>query len=122
MREIVIKNARRCRKFGVGVSTTPTGQGTDIAPPRGANYRGTIKQIERQRADDYRYLNSIQSAYKTWALFYEHDYVIAVWRFGMVDGPHENESEDRYDWFSCYTLESLIEGIGEDGSVKIRVA
>jgi hypothetical protein len=83
--EITIANPRRCRKFGYGISTTPSGHGTDITPPRGSDYNGTIKQIDQQITDDYRYLSSIQSAYKSTAIFYDGQVIDAIWDSGVVD-------------------------------------
>lgn len=135
--EIVIKNAVRNRKFGKGISTQPTGHGTEIAAPSGPDYIGTFGQIGEQMRNDRRYLQSIQSAFKHSRLFYDGKIIESVWRFGAIkdnsnyifdettgEAPWVEDKCAVYDyaWFDATSnINDLIDAIAKDGSLRIRV-
>lgn len=136
MTEIIVKNANRSRKFGYSISTQPTGHGTDIAVPSSPRYTGTLTQIQKQIDDDRRYLNSIQSAYKNRAWFYDGKRIEAIWTIGCVTqcGCGEEkcflEGHDVYDygWFRLPLIEGIdergkveIAGLEKDGSLRLRL-
>lgn len=99
--EIIIKNANRSRKFGYGISTTPSGHGTEIEPPTTPDYTGTLKQIEDQVEADHLYLNSIQNVHKSRRWFYDGQPIEAVWGVGIVSSVPCDCIEDDPDCPKC---------------------
>jgi hypothetical protein len=92
--EITISNPKKDRKFGYGISTTPTGNGTDIARPSVPDYKGTFAMIERQIQGDRAYLSSIQSAYKNSKFFYNGKIITAIRAYGAWYEPDWTTIED----------------------------
>jgi len=93
MQEITIQKPKQCRKFGYGISTTPTGRGTDIARPSAPDYKGTFAMIESQMRNDRAYLSSIQSAYKNKKFFYDGRIINAIKVFGAWEAPEWRDIE-----------------------------
>lgn len=123
MTEITVKNAVRCPKFGYGVSTTPTGHGTDIRPPTAPKYTGTFHQIEKLMKEDHHYLSSIQSVYKSVRFFYGGKPIRVVWTFGRTYQDPEDPEKDNYDyaWFIPKTWDQLVSAVDERGILRLRV-
>lgn len=98
VQEITINNVTRCRKFGYGISTQPTGRGTDIESPSAPDYTGTLKQIRKQLDDDRRYLDSIQSSYQSRSWFYDGKPIVWVWTIGNLGDEHESNCPSLLDY------------------------
>ncbi len=108
--EIIINNANRCRKFGYGISTEPTGVGMDIEEPRVPAYTGTFKMIQKQMNDDYRYLNSIQTTFKNTRWFYDGKPIAGVFTTGIIKSK-DCECDPWKDKYceKCNNLRSIVE-------------
>ena len=118
--ECTIRNAIRCRDFGYGVSTTPSGRGTDIAPPSGPDYTGTLGQIEKQMRDDLPYLQSIQTAFQARRWFHRGRPIRSVWTYGWLQALDDGQSIYGQGWFRVQKLYELREAIAKDGTLRIR--
>lgn len=111
MSEITV--GKGSKKFGVGYSFTPTGNGTEIQIPTRPDYTGTLEQCNRSLGQDRTFQAHKNSAFYSLSWFYDGQRITATWG-GWVD--------DNDNWVAGWVRGFESDFSDSKGKIKVRVA
>lgn len=84
MKEIIINNVSRCRKFGYGVNTQPKGINLEIEEVSVPKFKGSLNTIKSQMNSKQEFINSISTCFKSQGWFYNDKKIVSVCTFGIL--------------------------------------